>query len=581
MVDRFLVWLSVSVVTAGMSMSVLAGAAVAAAEDGTSSGAGGATSESRSESADADQDSTPADPGPSTEPGGGAAADDADTVGGEPAEEEPAEEELAEEEPSGEEEPVDEVPAEDEATDEEDGSDLEADEDRSPAAPSVDTEPKSTTVVERQADPEVVTPVGDDDAPVVAPVVAGPETIEVDVPAAVVQTPEIAAVTFAAAASPSATAVATASPLTALLDVIGTVVFNLYSLATRLVGGPPVLPPGSTVTVRSSTLRIDCGCADGQGFDVPADWYIPKTVEGQPPPQRLIYLQHGFLAQGPWYSHTAAALAEQTNSIVVAPSITSNFLDADACWLGAAPMHEALAKLFDSDNTALAQSAAAAGYTGAIPTRVVLMGHSLGGGAVSGMARHMSVNGDAGRLAGVVLLDGVGLNGKMAEDLKLVPAPIPVYQLAAPKYFWNQFGVGTAALLEARPNQFIGVTLVGGAHVDAMRGGNPLIQFSQQLVSGFSTGPNVAAARQIMVGWVKDMFAGTKTSGIYADDLDEPISTPAGDATAVALPNSLTKPFLFNLLQPFVSLGNGIFTFEPACVAAATGRATCQEPIAA
>ena len=51
------------------------------------------------------------------------------------------------------------------------------------------------------------------------------------------------------------------------------------------------------------------------------------------------------------------------------------------------------------------------------------------------------------------------------------------------EYFWNQFGVGTDALLEARPNEFIGVTLVGGSHVDSMRGGNPLIQFLQQLVS--------------------------------------------------------------------------------------------------
>jgi len=85
------------------------------------------------------------------------------------------------------------------------------------------------------------------------------------------------------------------------------------------------------------------------------------------------------------------------------------------------------------------------------------------------------------------MLDGVGLDGSMATSLDKVPDGIPIYQLAAPKYFWNQFGVGTAALLEARPDRFIGVTLVGGSHVDSMRGGNPLIQFSQQLVSGFST----------------------------------------------------------------------------------------------
>ena len=74
---------------------------------------------------------------------------------------------------------------------------------------------------------------------------------------------------------------------------------------------------------------------------------------------------------------SAATLAEQTNSIVVAPSITSNFLAADACWLGAPPMHEAIADLFEDGNTALADSALAAGYTGPIPDRVVLMEPTL------------------------------------------------------------------------------------------------------------------------------------------------------------------------------------------------------------
>ena len=164
------------------------------------------------------------------------------------------------------------------------------------------------------------------------------------------------------------------------------------------------------------------------------------------------------------------------------------------------------------------------------------------------------------------MLDGVGLDDSMASSLDKVPDGIPIYQLAAPKYFWNQFGVGTAALLQARPNQFIGVTLVGGSHVDSMRGGNPLIQFSQQLVSGFSKPQNVAAAQILMVGWINDMFAGDQKKGIYLDPGEEfNLDTPAGQATLVDLPNSLTKPFLLNPLQALVPLGNGFFTFEPTC----------------
>jgi acetyl esterase/lipase len=389
---------------------------------------------------------------------------------------------------------------------------------------------------------------------------------------------ETEAVAFAASAAADITSTAAAPPYSGLLSAIGTIVFNLYGLATRLVGGPPILPPNSSVTVHSSTLRLDCA----NGYEVPADWYIPNTEDTQAPPTRLIYLQHGFLAQGPWYSHTAAALAEQTNSIVVAPSITSNFLSCDACWLGAPPMHQAMAKLFNADNTALAESALAAGYTGPIPDRVVLVGHSLGGGAVAGIAGSMADNGTLGRLAGVVMLDGVPLDPDAVESLKKVPDEIPIYQLASPKYFWNEFGVGTDALLEARPDRFIGVTLVGGSHVDSMRGGNPLIQFSQQLVSGLSKPQNVAAAQILMTGWVNDMFAGNQKRGIYLDPGEHfVVDTPAGEATLVDLPNSLTKPFLLNSLRALVPLGNGFFTFEPTCVSASVAETGCKASMAA
>ena len=61
------------------------------------------------------------------------------------------------------------------------------------------------------------------------------------------------------------------------------------------------------------------------------------------------------------------------------------------------------------------------------------------------------------------------------------------------------------------------------------------------------------------------------------------LDTPAGQATAVALPNSLTKPFILNPLQAFVALGNGFFTFEPTCspVDSACMAESSKEPIAA
>ena len=578
MVDRFLLWLGAGIVTAGMSAAMLTGTGVAAAETGSGTDAGETPSSQSTKPADkqadsekkptADPSSTPADSSPEdSKP-----VDDADK-------------------------PKQDTPdsADPQPTPKPDADVTDKDDDVATDPPSAATNGHKTKVQppsRHLTKPVAATPEPDVDPAVDAKtsqdVTVEPEMTKVTEPAeelnpVIVSRSQArdrdaavsAAVTTFAAAAPSAaeiTSTAAAPPFSGLLSAIGTIVFNLYGFATRLVGGPPTLPPNSTVTVRSSTLRLDCA----DGYEVPADWYIPDTAQ---PPTRLIYLQHGFLAQGPWYSHTAAALAEQTKSIVVAPSITSNFLSCDACWLGAPPMQQAVANLFEDGNTALAESALAAGYAGPIPDRVVLIGHSLGGGLVAGAAGHMV---DNNRLAGVVMLDGVGMDGSMATSLGDVPDDVPVYQLAAPKYFWNQFGVGTDALLEARPNEFIGVTLVGGSHVDSMRGGNPLIQFSQQLVSGFSTPQNVAAAQIVMVGWVNDMFAGTppgpSSDGIYLNPGEvRVLDTPAGEATLVDLPNTLTKPFLLNPLQALVPMGNAFFTFEPTCVAgstAATGRCT-------
>jgi len=556
MVDRFLVWLGAGVVTAGVAAAMVAGAGVAIADSADGADSSGATSSESSKPAESKADSKPAsdEPEPPTT------------------------------DPKDDDEETTTEKTESTALKESKGSDTAETIATKTAKPAVEhqaaTKPTAKT---EAAEPELKEATTEATEPAEATVEPMADVVAIsrnDKTAATVKTaaaPKTAAVAFAAPTSAEVTSTATTPPLSGLLSAIGTIVFDLYGLATRLVGGPPILPANSTVTVHSSTLRLDCA----DGYDVPADWYIPNSAE---PPTRLIYLQHGFLASGPWYSHTAAALAEQTNSIVVAPTITSNFLSCTACWLGAPRMQQTVANLFADDNTALAESALAAGYTGALPDRIVLVGHSLGGGLVAGTAGYMSENGSIDRLAGVVMLDGVGLDDTMASSLDKVPDGIPIYQLAAPKYFWNQFGVGTDALLQARPDRFIGVTLVGGSHVDSMRGGNPLIQFSQQLVSGFSTPQNVAAAQVLMVGWVNDMFAGKRVQGIYVNSGEQvTIDTPAGQATAVALPNSLTKPFILNPLQAFVALGNGFFTFEPTCspVESACMAESSKETIAA
>ncbi|MGE2718347.1 alpha/beta hydrolase [Mycolicibacterium celeriflavum] len=661
MVDRFLMWLSAGVVTAGMSAAMLVGAGVAVADDGPSSGAGASDTSESSNSTDSTKDSVSppsstasgartsaptstgttdgaprtrvgakrpdeaADdakksdteratdgrrdrktPGPGRKDADAAATQANDTEAPAKEDDGPAKEDdgatgeaavdgMAPE--GADAEVVDQVIPEEEAAVEEVVAKSRSDRDETAeqatavvsrnAARIAADDTAARTVTDKTADKTAATAVVDaeiDDG------VQSPEertTVVVDEPIEDPVELEFAVQPIAfATASPAVTTV-TAPQIPNIIRVIGTIVFDLYGLATRIFGGPPILPANSTVTVRSSTLRIDCACAEGEGQEVPADWYIPKTAEGAPPPDRMIYLQHGFLATGPWYSHTAATLAERTNSIVVAPTITSNFFALDGCWLGGAPMHEAMAGLFDKRNDALADSARAAGYDGRIPDRVVLMGHSLGGGAVSGIAGHMADDSRIDRLAGVVLLDGVALGdpARMTASLRNVPLDIPIYQLAAPVYMWNNFGAGLDALAAARPTGFIGVTLVNGSHVDAMRGGNPLIQFGQELVAGFSRPENSAAAQMLMVGWVNDMFDPTGDDGLYLERGERySFDTPAGRATVVALPNTLTKPFLLNFLRPFMSLANGLFSLDPVCVRESVGSAGaghCGDTIAA
>ena len=294
------------------------------------------------------------------------------------------------------------------------------------------------------------------------------------------------------------------APRQTLLSVVGTAIFNLYSSAIGVFGGPPLLPRGSTVTVRSSSVTIDCG----DGYEVPADWYVPEG----PTPTGLVYLQHGFLAAGPFYSYTASRLAEATDSIVVTTSLTSNFLACDGCWVGGSPMHKAVADLFLDGNTALADSALAAGYSATLLNgveKVVLIGHSAGGGLAAGAAGYMTENGTIGRLAGVVMLDGVGFGNVTPEALAKLPDDVAIYNLSGKSYFWNMNGASNTALEKERSGEFYGVRLVGGLHSDSMAGGNIFVQTGLYLVTGFSRPENVKAAEILSAAWIDDMFAGT------------------------------------------------------------------------
>lgn len=358
------------------------------------------------------------------------------------------------------------------------------------------------------------------------------------------------------------------------LSALGDVLFDTLATLERLVGGDPVVPLAlrDTVQVSTSTLVVS------DGHEVESNWYLPTNSETQP--SRLIYLQHGFLANGPLYSYTASYLAAQTNSVVVTTTYTSNPFEADGMWLGGNNLHEAVAQLFlDPDraalNTSLDDAEANAGRTTDIdvPTQFVLVGHSLGGGFAPGVAGYYAEGLTRRReqgldvpneLAGVVIYDAVPMGSILPDAMGRLrtletngtPDPgdddpndyIPIYEIGAPLNYLNVFSDVNDQLTEARPGQFTGVVLEDGVHMDPMLGGNPLIQFTAYLIAGFPQPQNPLAVRELSAGWINDMFdenidpvtgtckSGIECAGLYGDGSDSfTISTARGDAVAVLI----------------------------------------------
>ena len=291
-------------------------------------------------------------------------------------------------------------------------------------------------------------------------------------------------------------------------------------------------------------LAVSCGCEQ----TVDATWYFPNQEEE---PQGVVYLQHGFFRNSNNVSALAVQLAEQTNSIVVAPTITSNFFAVDGCWINGDPMHQAVAGLFtDPDRTALQASATTAainagvlspGQTLTLPDQFVLAGHSAGGNLVAAaagyIAGYVAKHPDSTaveNLRAVIMFDGVDNDGAIGAGVGKLPEAVPVYQIASPCGLCNGFGSGTTALEAARPGKFVGVLLKHGTHIDAEGASSG---FPAKLVCGFPRSRNVDAVQILAAGWIVDAFHPQDPPiGVYGTPGSTiSVPTPAGTATAKVL----------------------------------------------
>lgn len=383
----------------------------------------------------------------------------------------------------------------------------------------------------------------------------------------------VASAGSATAGPASPTAPATGLAAATMLNLLSGATAPRQSVAASATPTLPVEPTNGVTGVIVGHSRLDIPGAF-IGNTVAADWYFPTQADGTVNAQGVIWLQHGFGATNTFYSALAQNLAKSTNSIVVAPTLSSIPITFSGGCLNCASSQQAAAEMFGPDRSTLLSSATAAGFTGeALPERFVLAGHSAGGGFATAVAAdYLDGNDtqyDPTDLVGVVMFDGVSngaLNGSFAAQVaELGAAGKPIYQIAAPAQSWNLFGATTNVLAATLPGDFVGVVLQGGSHVDSMLGVNPIFDAVLQLVTKRVPAGNTAATYTLSNGWINDMYAGATPEapkyGLYAASNQQIIMGPTA---AVGLPAALANQLSFGdkIIEGVIGAVGALFGFH-------------------
>jgi YVTN family beta-propeller protein/VCBS repeat-containing protein len=278
------------------------------------------------------------------------------------------------------------------------------------------------------------------------------------------------------------------------------------------------LVTGTSMTTGQSSLAIP----GAGGRTLSATWYFPNKDER---PAGLIYLQHGFFRSSANVSALARQLADSTNSIVVTPTISSDYFDPYNIW--GSPIQRAVALMFSGDRSALTASAsAAAGRPVSLPDAYVLAGHSAGGSIVSAAAGHLADSGAIGGLKAVILFDTVDTGeGKVGLGKLRGANARPVYLIAAQPCSCNYGGGHANSIINSPPDEFVAIMLDGGGHVDVE---GVTTDWYASLFCGGSRPQNVTALQGITASWVNHVFTGSPTG------ITGPKGTviPLGNATA-------------------------------------------------
>ncbi|MET0863270.1 MAG: hypothetical protein ABWZ98_02940 [Nakamurella sp.] len=317
---------------------------------------------------------------------------------------------------------------------------------------------------------------------------------------------------------------------------------------------------GAAAPVRvTTTTPVPCALWNQQ---LPTDWYLPTTA-----PIGLLYAQHGFAeSKDDWVDFGMSAAA--AGFVVVAPTLPSanlfgctvQSLNNNTRFLGN------VANLFagaGDANGALARSFAAALVLAGrpeltLPSKLAIVGHSVGGESALYVAGQLSGSGRSGAdLRGVVLADPVRslsggnlatalreLSGSVVPGSAVVPAatepagsdpaptsqpgadpaagtttaeaqpvPLPILVLAAPPQSCNAGQSATRDVIGGLPDRtFFGAAITTGSHGDIF--GTSVNKF-ERLTCGQPRQVNIDAVRALAIGWLTDAVTGSQTADWY------------------------------------------------------------------
>lgn len=292
--------------------------------------------------------------------------------------------------------------------------------------------------------------------------------------------------------------------------------------AVALTASDPEKAYADGISVALAPLEVACG---DRTVSLPARWSIPA---GQP--TALAWVQHGFARTGERMADLADRLAAD-GLLVVAPTVDAlggcSLSDARAIVAGVA---EVLAGR-TSDGPLMASAREAGMDADSLPADLVLVGHSAGGAAMTGVAAEL-IEADAAALRLLLLLDPVeSRGGMMAASLPLLDA-LEVLAIAGEPGPCNADASGPAALAVAR-DAFHGVRIEGGCHCDPE---GDSTNAACAVVCGTPVEEDVALLRRLAGAWVADAVGGTRTDGLYpgGDELERLV----GDGTVTVLGGS-------------------------------------------